>query len=329
MGRLDPLRLNRGDAMSGVTATPVDVAISCRGAADIDGCAAGVRPQEFAGLRMRIVNDCGDSEQVVCDLGAPRPDLLVLLTEDASAERRRAAGPRTPVLLTVSAGQRLVAGAVDAALALMMSRPEVVAVLGRGAEAEETASPATADWRVDDGLSLIRRMCGAASAPAGDGPVIIRAALAGSFVQLGDEGARLGAWLRLSLRGAVAECAAPLAIQALARPDDEAGALRSLNARRDAFAAFFRTDGRRLPDAAALARLANLRLAQQAYWAACAERGRGNATASGDLLRFARRLAPAAGPRAWGLLEAGGPPPAPASRRLATFCRRLALEVFP
>ncbi|GLK55234.1 hypothetical protein JOD31_000155 [Methylopila capsulata] len=315
--------------MSGVTATPVDVAILCRGTADVKGCAASVRAQGLGGMRMVIISDGGENDHFARDLAASRPDLFALPHNDASTERRWATGAQAPFLLTLSAGQRLVAGAIDAALALMTSRPDVVAGCSRCAEAEETALPTINDWRIDDGLSAIRRMCGAASAPSGDGPVIVRAALGAPFGRPGGEGARLGAWLRLSLRGAVAECAAPLAVRAPAEPEDDSSPLRSLNARREAFAAFFRTDGRRLADAAALARLANLRLAQQAYWAVCAERARGHATASGDLLRFARRLAPAAGPRAWGLLEAGGPPPAPRSGRFTAFCRRLALEVFP
>ncbi|WP_197027141.1 hypothetical protein [Methylopila sp. 73B] len=312
-----------------MTATPVDVAILCRGTADVEGCAASVRAQRLGGMRMLIVSDGGENDQIARDLAASRPDLVALPHDDAAAERRWATGAQAPFLLTLSARQRLVAGAVDAALALMTSRLDVVVGFSPCAEADETASSAINDWRIDDGLSAIRRMCGVASAALGDGPVIVRAPRSAPFGRFGNEGARLGAWLRLSLRGAVAECAAPLAVRAPAEVDDDAGPLRSLDARREAFAAFFRTDGRRLADAAALARLANLRLAQQAYWAACAERARGHATASGDLLRFARRLAPAAGPRAWGLLDAGGPPPAPESGWLTAFCRRLALEVFP
>ncbi|WP_146035666.1 hypothetical protein [Methylopila sp. Yamaguchi] len=295
----------------------------------MEGCAASVRAQRLGGLRIMIVGDRPENDRIARDLAASRPDVVALPHDDASAVRRWATAAQAPFLLTLSAGHRLVAGAVDAALALMASRPDVVAGFSRCAEADEAAPPAIDAWRVGDGLSAIRRMCGAAGAPLGDGPVVIRAPRAAPFGRLGDDGARLGAWLRLSLRGAIAECAAPLAVRTSAGFVDEGALLRSLDARREAFATFFRTDGRRLADAAALARLANLRLAQQAYWAACAERARGNSTASGDLLRFARRLAPAAGPRAWGALDAGRPPPAPEAGRLKAFCRRLALEVFP
>jgi hypothetical protein len=223
--------------MSGVTSTPVDVAILCRGTADVAGCAASVRAQGPGGLRTLIVSDGGENDQIACDLAASRPDLVALPHDDASAERRWAAGLQAPFLLTLSAGQRLVAGAFDAALALMTSRPDVVAGFSRCAEVEETASPAINDWRIDDGLSEIRRMCGVASAPLGDGPVIVRSPQGAPFGWLGDEGARLGAWLRLSLRGAIAECAAPLPVRAPAEVAGDGGPLRSLNARREAFGA--------------------------------------------------------------------------------------------
>lgn len=104
--------------------------------------------------------------------------------------------------------------------------------------------------------------------------------------------------LRLALHGSIAELSAPLAITREHTTNISQvmwqDALRSLREHEAVFESFFRHEGRLMPGAATLQRLARRRLAATAYWSAVSHMVRGKPAAAFELFAYCRKLNPTA-----------------------------------
>jgi glycosyltransferase involved in cell wall biosynthesis len=216
----------------------------------------------------------------------------------------------------------LMPGCLARTVAIMEQHPDVGFAYGHAIplRAQDplpvfATDPAEAPWRIVAGEDLIRQLCRqAAYLPPGSSALLFRTAIqkaAGYYRPELPHTDDLEMCLRLARLGRVAETKAPLAIvrahgsnrSAFARDDYSQNVLRF---ERDptffvwheedeaAFESFFAHEGRSLPEAARLHRLARRSLGERAYWSALAHLCRGQPGASLELFKFASRRCPTA-----------------------------------
>ncbi|GAB1580851.1 glycosyltransferase [Phyllobacterium phragmitis] len=273
-------------------------------------CADSVLSQDID-LRLLIIDNAStdDSAQVAREIAAGDPRVELRL-------RRENLGPHSSFnegidwaqgdyFLLLFADDFLVPGALRRAAAVMDREPGVAFTYGRDVAIEGDApipdiGPQQADvsYRLHQSRTFIERFCrlGVFQIP---GPsIIIRTSIqkrAGYYRPELPHSDDYHLWLRLALYGRIAELDC---IQAGIRSH---GANRSseLRARQimhilhtaEAAERFFTHEGRNMPDAAHLRRLARRGIAERAYWSAFSHIQRGDPGAL-ELLKLAFRLRP-------------------------------------
>ncbi len=155
-------------------------------------------------------------------------------------------------------------------------------------------------WTISTGLDFIERLCRRPINPVGS-PTVVRRTSAQKKVgyysphlPYTDD---LEMWLRLAAVGNVAQTDAVQAVRRLHEAQvsvqyQRGNHVRDFAEREAAFESFFAHEGRSVPGAARLLKLARRRLGDHAYWSALSHACRGHVRAGLELLTFSRRRRP-------------------------------------
>ncbi|WP_343712236.1 glycosyltransferase family A protein [Inquilinus sp.] len=213
---------------------------------------------------------------------------------------------RSDYLLLLSADDLLTPAALDRAVAVMDDHPDVVLTHGLAEDLlpDQRLPPqpgphTRAEWQIEGGRDFITRLCRDPVNPVATPTAIVRTsaqqAVGGYRPELTHSG-DMEMWLRLATQGAVAYAPVLQAIKRVHGRNMSVTAsdniLRDYAQRAEAFRSFFRSEGSGLEDAAFLHRLARRRLAQQAFWTAMAQSGRGHWGTARALLGLVHQLDP-------------------------------------
>jgi len=304
-----------------ISASPVgvDVAIPCyQYGRFLRQCVTSVLSQGFRNVRVLIIDNAStdDSVEVAQQLAA----------EDRRVEvvaHRRNLGlhaswnegidwANSKYFMILCADDLLAPGTLASAVSVMERHPQAGFAYGRAAWVRPQdpmpmldADIPAATWQVVTGEDLLQRFCreGVDHIP-GPSTVVVRTdvqKLAGHHRPQLPLTTDWEMWMRLARLGSAAKTDARLAILRLHPLSNAAVAAPGFTCDRPpalpwhdeaAFECFFAHEGRLLPEADRLYRLARRGLAERAYWAAIAHLCRGRPMAGLELLMFAFRRRP-------------------------------------
>jgi hypothetical protein len=208
-------------------------------------------------------------------------------------------------VLLLSADDLLAPGALGRAARVLDEHPEVGLIHGRQAYFATDPVPEPDPEGEDvpceilSGPDFVARCCARAHNPVSTPTAVVRTAVqhaVGGYRKALPHTADMELWLRCAARGAVAYLET---LQALNRVHDNnmqhqylATALRDVQERHDAFEAFFREDGRRIPGHERLSALVRRYLGGEAFWAASEAFDAGDEEACDRFLDYALKLNP-------------------------------------
>lgn len=290
----------------------IDIVIPCYNYAHLLAqCVQSVLIQEVEDLRIIIIDNASTDNSVEVARRLVESDgriEVVCHQENLGPHASFNEGidlARADYFAILCADNLLTPGGIAHGLALLERFPEVSCVIGKFmAPCVANEAPPSLEhdggWRLMSGDRFIEMCCSNIKVNLPD-VILVRTSLqkaVGHYrpsVPLLDD---LEMALRLALHGSVAELSAPLAIVREHTTNISQvmwqDALRSLREHETAFESFFGHEGRTMPDAARLQRLVRRRLAATAYWSAVSHLARGKRATSYELLRYCRRLDPAA-----------------------------------
>ena len=311
------------------TPAGVDVAVPCyQYGRYLRDCVTSVLTQAYRHVRVLIIDNAStdDSLEVAQQLAAEDPRVEVVahrtnLGQHASYNEA-IDWASSKYFIILSADDLLVPGCLARSVGIMEQHPDVAFAYGRAISLLPQdpmpvfdRDPGEASWRIVAGAELLEQLCRqAAYLPPGTSALIVRTATqkrAGYFRSELPHTDDLEMCMRLACLGPVAQTEAPLAIvrihessrSRLGRnvyPSNALGSERQRSsflwheADEAAYDSFFAHEGRGLPDAARLHRLARRSIGERAYWSALAHLCLGKVGYSLDLLKFALRRCPTA-----------------------------------
>ncbi|HLI55491.1 MAG TPA: glycosyltransferase, partial [Actinomycetota bacterium] len=309
-----------------VALSSVTVVVPCYNYARfLPGCLRSVLSQQGVELTVLVLDDASsdDTYRVATEAAAADPRVAVVHHErnkgNIATFNEGLAASTSDYTALVSADDLLVPGALCRAAQVLDEHPEVGFVYGRSVyfETDDALPPARAGaFQVDlwPGRDWIARRCRTATSCISSPEVVVRTSLQH---QIGGYRADLPCasdvemWLRFAAHANVAyvrgadQAYYRVHSQSMLRQTLATSPLTDLRQRRDAYAAFFRDWGARVPAAGALQARANRALAREALWGACRayDRHRYDSAHVAAFEAFASEIYPAATrlPEHWGL----------------------------
>jgi glycosyltransferase involved in cell wall biosynthesis len=288
----------------------VDVVIpSYNYARFLEDCIGSALQQEGVDLRVIVLDNAStdDSVAIARRIAAADPRVsLVARPQNIGLHRSLNDGIDRltgDFAVFLCADDMLAPGALARAGSFLTANPSVALAFGRG-ELFSTEPPAlradqtNGTWKIQSGTHFIRRCCRFARMPFLMSSVLVRTEplrKAGTFRSEIFHTSDFELWLRVALHGDVAETTA---VQGLTRIHGgnlqlEVRSAHDWNLELEGmFDSFFQREGKTLPRADELARLARRSLGERAYWSAMAHAARGQFTVARDLAVYAARRAP-------------------------------------
>lgn len=282
----------------------VDIAItSYQYARYLRQSASSVLSQDFTNLRLLIIDNASTdgSREVAQQIAASDKRVTLILNEEnrgfIHSFNRAIDWAAEDYLVILDADDLLAPGSLSSSVAFLEKNPEVAFGFGiEGRLHDGFLDPARcgtqrSSWRVTDGHAYIRRTCWDSFCDIGAPAVIRRTSSqkkAGHYRSDLPRTCDFEMYLRLGLIGSVANTNQMLGIRRLhgaqlsvpynARP------VLDLQEHEAAFDSFFAHEGRSLPDAERLRRLAHVKLGEYSYWQGMSQwmRQRPDATESFD-----------------------------------------------
>jgi glycosyltransferase involved in cell wall biosynthesis len=263
------------------------------------------------GLRVLIIDNAStdDSVEVAQQLAAENPAVHVVVHPrnlGAHASFNEAIDWATQkYFLLLCADDLLAPDALARAVGILEQHPDAVMSFGRaallrpGERLPQLSASAAGDWHLHRGSALLERFCGSAVCHIAGCTAVVRTEVqkrVGYYRPQLPHTDDFELWMRFACHGPVAET--PAIQGALRAHVASQSAFVRVQHRWDilhceaAFDSFFAQEGRRLPDAPRLRRLAKRSLGQRAYWSAAAHFSRGDLAESLALFRLALRLQP-------------------------------------
>jgi glycosyltransferase involved in cell wall biosynthesis len=287
-------------------------------------CVTSVLTQDIAQVRVLIIDNASSDESVEVARQLAAEDRRVQVVA-----RQRNLGPHASYnegidwasakyFVVLCADDLLAPGSLRRAVSIMERHADVGFAYGRAIwlrpedpmPAFDTAAQHT-PWRIIPGRDLLERFCRTAFNHF-SGPVVVRTAaqkLAGHYRPELPHTDDFEMWMRLACLGPAAETDACQGISRVhgSNRSTFGGELHAANLAKHerertlynwhdeaAFESFFANEGRSLPEASRLHRMARRSLAERAYWAAVTRLCRGQTDTGKVLLAFALRRRPRA-----------------------------------
>lgn len=291
----------------------VDIVVPCyRYGHFLRQCVGSVLTQSMSDVRVLIIDDASpdDSPEVARQIAAADARVELLLRDrnrgHVAAYNDGIAWAEAPYFLVLSADDFLAPGALRRAVTVMDANPDVVLTYGAVIDffpgdiiPELRDSPDDARWKVRSGVEFIRETCETVRNNVPTPSAIVRTsvqkAIGGYRPELYHAG-DMEMWMRFAAHGSVAVTDAVQAFYRLHGNNMSTGVYRlvidNYTQRKMAFDTLFSNDGREVPGAEELRRLADRRLGDSAFWTGMSQLVRGNFALARQLFAFANRLNP-------------------------------------
>jgi glycosyltransferase involved in cell wall biosynthesis len=293
----------------------VDVAVPCyQYGRFLRECVGSIMSQGVDDIRILIIDNAStdDSLEVARQLAAEDRRVEVVAharnVGHTASYNEAIDWARAEYFVLLDADDLLAPGCLSRALACMQANRDIAFTYGieafrlpDGTLQVHPEHAVGAPWRVASGRELIAGLCSTSRNYVGAPTVVRRTAVqkrVGHYRATLPYTDDLEMWLRLAAAGAVGSISTVQGIRRIHGSQmSEAyrsNMVRDFTEREKAFASFFATDGREVPAAAALLKLASRRLGEHAYWSAVSHLLRGHPREAAQLIGFCLRRRPSA-----------------------------------
>jgi glycosyltransferase involved in cell wall biosynthesis len=273
-------------------------------------CVQSVLSQDVQDLRLLIIDNAStdDSVAIARQLASKDSRIQVVVHPtnlgQVSSYNEAIDWASSKYFIILCADDLLAPGSLARAIAVMEDNPEVVLALGDVVLFYTDESPSSlvepqrdAPWRISTGRQFVQDRCREPLQATWANFAVVRTSIqkqVGHFRTSAGRHFDYEMMLRIANLGSVAETRAFQGFwrQHEAQLSNDLGVVSLLRAAGDSHESFFSHEGRSIPQAAKLRRLALRNLGARAYWLGVANLLRSNVTESGYLLKLAFSVSP-------------------------------------